>query len=212
MRRKPNLMIFPFDVDEQEVVKKAPPCYLQHPQLRIGHGTLIGGSCRDPFPAADINIGLDRWVMTPTSRRLPWRKHGVTELLLPIRDGGVPEGEAAALEFQAAVNWVVDNLANGEYVHVGCQGGHGRTGLFLTAVVARACALGCMGATAPDRDLLRRHDFIQWVRKHYCAKAVETMEQVLFLVENYDANFAVHLREPPPSKPVSKRARLRKIK
>ncbi|MCK5640964.1 MAG: hypothetical protein KAJ19_09215, partial [Gammaproteobacteria bacterium] len=55
--------------------------------------------------------------------------------------------------------------------HIGCIGGHGRTGLVLAALAAYT-------KTAPKNA-------IQWVRKHHCDSAVESTSQVNFLVKHY---------------------------
>jgi hypothetical protein len=60
--------------------------------------------------------------------------------------------------------------ADGKTVHVGCVGGHGRTGIVISAIVA---------------ELTGKKDAIQWVRKHYCKKAVESKAQVQFLMKHY---------------------------
>jgi hypothetical protein len=66
-------------------------------------------------------------------------------------------------------------LHDGKSIHVGCIGGHGRTGTVLTAIMA---------------ELTEKTDAIQWVRAHYCKKAVESEEQVDFLVKHYGVTTA----------------------
>ena len=63
-------------------------------------------------------------------------------------------------------------MIDNKRVHVGCIGGHGRTGLVLSALVAQMTGM-------PDP--------ISYVRKHYCTKAVESTEQVTFLTKHFGA-------------------------
>ena len=56
---------------------------------------------------------------------------------------------------------------SGERVEVGCLGGHGRTGTAL------ACLAVLAGHPAGDA--------VNWVRAHYCSRAVETPEQEAFV-------------------------------
>jgi hypothetical protein len=54
-------------------------------------------------------------------------------------------------------------------------GGHGRTGTVLAAIVA---------------EMTEKKDAIQWVRKHYCKKVVESKVQVQFLMKHYGVSEA----------------------
>ena len=68
------------------------------------------------------------------------------------------------------VTWVCNQLGKGKRVHVGCIGGHGRTGLFIAAV--RAEYNGDKNATT-------------WTRQNHCVNAVETQTQIDFLFKHY---------------------------
>jgi hypothetical protein len=142
-------------------------CYESHPALDVGGGNLIyGGSCSNPIVTdADIYVGLDG-SMTPTVKAYPW----VTgdEVYYRITDGMGPKDVP---NFKQMVVWISDQIDLGKKVHVGCIGGHGRTGLVLAAVVA-----------------YRKHNAnpIAYVREKYCVKAVESREQVHFLRDHYD--------------------------
>lgn len=86
---------------------------------------------------------------------------------MPIMDFQVPEDPAKAAD---ALYWALLAGARGCQVYVGCMGGWGRTGLFLSLMAKTA------GIAAP----------IVYVRKNYTSRAVETAEQ-----ERYVADFDV---------------------
>lgn len=168
----------------QSGVVMGPRCHDSHPALKVGGGTLLGGNCRDHkrHEHVDLYVALD-----------PSQQHPYFEpdrdfwdipvsVYYPIQNMKVPTNVE---KFAALIGLIRKVLSGGGTVHVGCIGGHGRTGLVLAAVVA------CEGIT---------DDPIAWVREHYCKKAVESREQEGFLAVNYDCPL------PPPKKPVDKRA------
>lgn len=106
---------------------------------------------------------------------LPWTS-GV-EFTYRISDGSAPGNPK---NFKQLVGWVAERLQEGDKVFCGCIGGHGRTGLFLAALVAH---------------MTGEKDAIQYVRDNYCQKAVESETQVKFLGKH----FGVKARDP--SKP-----------
>jgi hypothetical protein len=125
---------------------------------------MYGGACRQPVIGdAEVYIGLD-YDMKWTPRHWPWKQGA--EVLFTIPDMGVP---ANAEEFKKLVSWTKKQIEAGMKVHVGCMGGHGRTGMLLAAVVAE----------------FGEKDAITYVRKHYCVKAVESMKQVEFLHQHW---------------------------
>ena len=77
-------------------------------------------------------------------------------------------------KFHELVNLIIQTLSDGKTVHIGCIGGHGRTGLVIAAVVAEL-HLGEEGFNC-----------VEWVRQHYCKKAVESQEQLNFLHAYYN--------------------------
>lgn len=94
---------------------------------------------------------------------------GSYDLHLPIDDFSVPnDDEQVRLVLQQTLNAAITGQMP---VYVGCQGGWGRTGLFL-ALLAKAC-----GVRQP----------VQYVREHYTPKAVETPEQLGY-VERLDVS------------------------
>ena len=78
------------------------------------------------------------------------------------------------------VKWLAKQVEAGKKVHVGCIGGHGRTGLVLAALA---------------RVMIDEKDAIAYVRKNYCHKVVETTAQVNFLAKHWG------IAKADPSKP-----------
>jgi hypothetical protein len=91
----------------------------------------------------------------------------VEEVYCAIPDMGIPKNIP---RFKKMVTWLCNQLQEGKKVHIGCIGGHGRTGLLLAAIVSQ---------------LSGEKDAIAYVRKNYCGRAVESSEQVKFLGEHY---------------------------
>jgi len=143
-------------------------CYHKHAPLLVGGDRVIyGGSCSSPSVLdADIYVGLCSTMKVLPDQR-PWEKLPPLQILHHIDDMGVPKD---AEEFRKLVTWVSDQLDAGKKIHVGCIGGHGRTGLFLSALVA-----------------VRKvsDDPIAYVRDNYCHRAVESAAQSKFLSTHY---------------------------
>jgi hypothetical protein len=152
-----------FENDWQDKKK----CYEGHKALPVGDYLIYGGSASWPVVKdADIYISLQDG---STSGLIsdPWDDHHVIEIQHFIQDGGVPKDP---VRFAKMVAWICNQLQKGKKIHVGCIGGHGRTGLLLTAVVSQ---------------MTGEKDAIQYVRKHYCKKAVESSRQVQFLQDHF---------------------------
>ncbi len=147
------------------------PCYRSHPVLDLGEGLSIrGGSCKNPtVKDFDIYIGFD-WSMDFTSRQFPWNIG--EELLFEVTDQSVPKDVE---EYKVLVDWTIKQLKDGRRVHAGCIGGHGRTGMFFAALVAR------LGTS---------DDAIAYVSENYCEEAVESKSQVKFLVKVFGTKTA----------------------
>lgn len=140
-------------------------CYETHPPLVIDEGLppVYGGSCGHPAVAdADVYIGFDG-NMKQTYRSFPWKKGD--EFLYHISDMSPPKDEAS---FVKMLKWVHAQLEAGAKVHAGCIGGHGRTGLFFAAL---------------RYHITGDENAIEYVREHYCKKAVESEKQVNFLAK-----------------------------
>jgi len=143
-------------------------CFHKHPPLPIeGHDKVLvyGGNCSNPVVTdADIYVGLD-YGMATHRQRFPWVEGDAIHY--KIEDRYPPDD---AKEFLELIEYLADQANGGAKIHIGCIGGHGRTGIVLAAMVA----------LMTDED-----DPISYVRKHYCKKAVETPAQVKFLVKHF---------------------------
>lgn len=140
-------------------------CHESHPDLHIGGGILVGGNCRNHARHKDVDL----YVALDGSMEHPLYEVGKAPphcVYYPIKNMKVPTRPD---KFEALVDMIVGVLGKGGKVHVGCIGGHGRTGLVIGAVVARL-------EIAPENDA------INWVRKHYCKRAIETAGQEGFLI------------------------------
>lgn len=152
--------------------KAGPSCHASHPELSIGGGTLVGASCNYPRAGYDVYVGFD-WGMRIPAPPAPWNPG--TEAAAPaaihakfeITDHSVPKDKA---EFDRMLAWLTDQLAAGKRVHIGCIGGHGRTGLVMAALA---------------KTILGKEDAIEWVRERHCKKAVESTSQVDWLHQHY---------------------------
>lgn len=140
-------------------------CAHSHPSLTIGPDGLKiqGGSCYSPQGQYDVEIMLCAGAKTPNVM-LPW---GTQFVRFPIVDQNVPDDRGT---FDKLIDWTVEQMKAGKSVHVGCIGGHGRTGLFLSVLVNR---------------ITGQTDSTAWLRKHYCQKAVESKKQIDWLHKHY---------------------------
>lgn len=144
-------------------------CYESHPPLPInveGQTYFVrGGSCRnEPPEGTDIFVGFDAG-MYLTPRRFPWTAGH--EISFPIHDMGVPPD---LKNFKLLIAWLSNAIMEGQKVYMGCIGGHGRTGLVLSALV---------------HHMTGNLDSTTWVRTHYCHKAVESNTQVEWLYDHF---------------------------
>jgi len=149
-----------------DMIGKVKRCYTGHQPIALwDDGPVVyGGSCSSPVVTdADVYVGLD-CSMRVSRRAWPWRNG--TEFLFPVSDRCAPDNPS---DFRDMVEWLVEQVFDGKKVHVGCIGGHGRTGTVLAAMVSLCGTIDAIG----------------YVREHYCEKAVESKEQVDFLVEYY---------------------------
>lgn len=136
-------------------------CFESHKPLPIGEYLIYGGSCSIPMVAnADIYVGFDG-SMKLTSKQYPWNEG--EEILYRIPDMGVPPDPE---DFKRFIDWLAVQLTALKLVHIGCIGGHGRTGTVLAALV---------------KHMTGEVDAITYVRNNYCVKAVESATQVKFL-------------------------------
>lgn len=143
-------------------------CYESHPPLPIGKFMVYGGSCINPIVHdADIYVGLDLGMRI--SKWAPWRGevHQSLDIPYPITDMRTPHDPA---DFKKMIEWLAKQIENEKKVHVGCIGGHGRTGTVFSALV---------------NVMTGEVDATTYVRNHYCKKAVESDEQVKFLAKHF---------------------------
>lgn len=160
--------------DNDKGLKFAKRCHESHPVMKIGGGTLFAGSCINPRPDYDAYVGLDG-SMHLEATGYPWAKNRIEHVHFPITDmKAPPEPEL----FKELVEWICNQLQEGKKIHVGCIGGHGRSGTLVAAVAAK----------------FGHKDAIAWARQHHCKKAVESQDQVNFLVKHYGVTQA------PPAK------------
>ena len=152
-------------------------CYEDHPVIEFDNGEgkpkgiLAGGNCGYPIHKdADVYIGLDYCFRRQHGSDYPWepkKEGGPIEFEYLITDMRAPSNTDSAMKM---IDWVCNQLQAGKKVHIGCIGGHGRTGTIIAAIVSKLCGL---------------EDAITWVRKNYCKKAVESREQIEWLHKNY---------------------------
>lgn len=157
-----------YPVSSGPVMRKCWP----HPLLEIREGLppVAGSACRKPvFDGCHIYIGFESG-MTLTARQFPWTKGHEIQYLIP--DMGVPGHPESFIKL---VEWTLGEIEKGARVHAGCIGGHGRTGMFFAALVAKATG---------------RKDAIKYVREAYCEKAVESEKQIKFLMEHFGVDSA----------------------
>lgn len=140
--------------------------------------TIYGGSCHHPsVKDADLYVSLD--VEQPVYHwEQPWyEEEGKKHLRFPIPDMSIPEDSE---DFKCCIDHIKYNISLGKKVHVGCIGGHGRTGMVLSALIQE-----CMGEKLVDQ-LGNKISAIDYVRENYGKKAVETVPQILFLYYNFN--------------------------
>lgn len=156
------------------VASKYKRCYHDHPALSIvvpedsqtyypGEYLIYGGNAAQPIHHdCDIYIGLDG--STSGYGKKPWVGDStVIDTTFYVTDMQAPTDGP---QYVQMIKWVCIQLQAGKKIHFGCIGGHGRTGTALAAVVA---------------EMNGRKDAIDYVRKNYCQKAVESTTQVNFL-------------------------------
>jgi hypothetical protein len=164
--------------DDGSGLYKLPPykrCADSHKPLKLpGNLQIHGGYCGHPAVKADVYIGFDG-VMRLADDCRPWE--GKYAVYFHIEDCKAPRD---ASEFKKLVDWTIEQLQAGKKVHVGCIGGHGRTGTFLAAIYAQLSG---------DKAA------IEYVRANYCNKAVESAAQISFLMHHFGVDKAEPRKE-----------------
>lgn len=151
-------------------IHREPSCWHSHLPFTLPgvKGKIHGGNCGDHGGTrADIYVALDEGLARPPRFR-PEGPVQPVSVVYPIANMKAPNRPE---KFAILVNYLHNALNMGLEVHIGCIGGHGRTGLVIAALAAKE------GVQNP----------ITWTRENYCHKAVETKDQVNFLVAHYGA-------------------------
>lgn len=156
----------------------SPSCHESHPVLKIGGGEILGASCGRPREGFDVYVGFDRGMSLNSVQ--PWMPDQPEVGTFFISDRCAPKSPK---DFKLMLEWLASKLADNKRVHVGCIGGHGRTGLVLAALVSY---------------ITGEKDAIRWVREHHCKKAVESESQVTFLVKHFGITKAPARDQPLP--------------
>jgi hypothetical protein len=143
-------------------------CAHSHPPLEIEPGfTIYGGAAASPVVKdCDIYVALDSY-SGGEIKAYPWNTGGPIIVNFPITDMQVPKDVG---EFKKMIAWLKVQGQAGKKIHVGCIGGHGRTGTLLAALM---------------KEVTGNVDAISYVRKNYCTKAVESDAQVRFLAKEF---------------------------
>jgi hypothetical protein len=170
----------PIHAAAAEIVTGRTECYFTHRPLLLGQYTIYGGNAATPVVKdADVYVTLQEGMSCKRATKawdvskcdMPVVQPGfeleIVEVHFPIHDGQAPHDSE---RFKYLITWLRTQLNTGKKIHVGCIAGHGRTGTVLAALVA---------------ELGAEKDAIQYVRKHYCSKAVESEAQVNFLMKHY---------------------------
>lgn len=144
-------------------------CYHNHKPLEIKHKgktfTVFGGSGYAPAVKCDVYVDLNPRKGIRTQQVYP-TGDGADYYNLPIVNMSVPNIH----RLEEGLDFAIAALKSGRSLHVGCIGGHGRTGLFLAALVYK---------------LTGDTDAVATVRANYCEKAVESKQQMDYLNHHY---------------------------
>lgn len=112
-----------------------------------------------------------------------WTARGLA-LFVPWEDYGTPYVPWEQVRW--AAKDIYQRALAGQRVEIGCMGGHGRTGTLLA----------CLAMLADPN--LSPEGSVDWVRKHYCFKAVEDESQRYFLRWFADPSLAPVYVHPEP--------------
>lgn len=139
-----------------------PKCTHNQQKVEFPSGKLVhctsayGNGTRAHTP--DLHVMLDT-AQKPTTWAwyIPWRDHG-----LPVIDD---------TEIISLVDVMETYMGDGKFVETGCIGAHGRTGVLLALLYMKD-----VGASQTTGEAA-----IEWVRTNYCKKAVEGVQQELYV-------------------------------
>lgn len=160
-------------INREKVAKTAHvSCWESHPKLPITVGSktylVTGGSCTQCKTLGngdyDVVVGLD-YSMHTDKMAYPWEKGEY--FLYEIKDMNPPSNVGT---FKELIKYLAKAVLDDKRVFVGCIGGHGRTGVVLSALHAH---------------MTGAKDSVKYVRDNYCQKAVETSSQMEFLHKHF---------------------------
>ena len=181
---------YPLDDDEMTSLEDFGSLYGQYVsepkpplkfQLEGKEVTIYGGSCHHPtIDDADVYVSLDEEQPVYYWEQPWYQNEGKTHIRFPIEDMSIPKESE---DFKYLIEHIQYELFQGKKLHVGCIGGHGRTGMVLSALVQQS-----MGDKLVDEDG-NKISAVDYVREHYAKKAVETVPQMLFLHYNFGIEF-----------------------
>lgn len=156
-----------FDTAKSPPLPPKPKCYESHPPYEIAPGLIIYGSSGilPMVEGCDVYVSFDT-ARIPGWRSYPWQPD-FQDFIYKITDRQAPSNIGS---FKKLLEFLAERLHAGKKVHIGCIGGHGRTGLVLAALRTHLT-----GDTASAAH----------VRANYCSKAIETQEQIDFLKEHF---------------------------
>lgn len=154
-------------------------CYHNHQPLTVKFkgndkpSLLHGGNGYTPAVRADYYVDLNPREDSISPYTELKSNDGGVYFNFPIVNMKAPNRAALDDLVTRIIRW----LKKGHSVHVGCIGGHGRTGLVLCAVAYQ---------------MTKDPKVITMVREQYCYKAVESKVQMDFL----NLNYGIHKLEP----------------
>lgn len=157
MAPEPHVQRIRFELPDGSAVTHE--VHVHRTRVELADGTAVtavsflgdGPYDRDPAPAFGLYLD-ERWDPPWPHEQVAWP------------DFGLPPDVAG---LRSALVDLLDRSRAGDEVELGCLGGHGRTGTAL------AC-LAVLTGTPPA-------DAVDWVRAHYCDRAVETDAQRSFV-------------------------------
>ena len=149
---------------KKEATKKVGSCFEFHKPIIFDNGMfkgeLAGGKGSSPKKGYNIYVTLESKYSHQWNGR-------VTDVHYPITNMKAPTNFD---DFDSFIDLLVEKIKVGNSVHVGCIGGHGRTGLVLAVLWFKLTG----DKAAP-----------KYIREHYCQNAIESKVQMDFLKDNY---------------------------
>ena len=127
---------------------------MQYGEITFPFGMVKRQILAGPFRSCPLSFGQRAVLRIKLAKEID----APAEINIPIKDFGIPEEDG---EVYNALNAALEAMTHGHPVYVGCMGGIGRTGMFLS-LLAKA-----LGIDHP----------VKYVRANYLEYAVERDEQ-----------------------------------